>query len=209
VALLSYAAPIYLILTIQSGFDRSALDAALLTCPMPFANMFGCLLAAPLVRRLGRGAIVVGGVLTAASATLILAATAAGAGAVRPVDLVPGIALAGFAAGVSMAAATAIVLQETPPQHAGSASGVQATSLQLSGAVGIAAFGTVFYGTIGDATDLPTYLDAIDNVQWIALGLAGLQVAMAWLMPRHRPAPDREIAPVDGELLMVPDLHDP
>jgi MFS family permease len=208
VALLSYAAPIYLILTIQSGFDRSALDAAVLTCPMPFANMFGCLLAAPLVRRVGRGAIVVGGVLTGGSAALILLATSAGPGSVEPLHLVPGIALAGFAAGVSMAAATAIVLQETPAEHAGSASGVQATSLQLSGAIGIAAFGTVFYGTIGDSTDLAAYLDAIDNVQWIALGLAALQVAMAWLMPRHLAAPDAEIPPVDGELLMVPDLHD-
>ena len=51
VALLGYAAPIYLILVIQSGFDRTALDAAMLTAPMPFLNMFGSLAAAPLVRR--------------------------------------------------------------------------------------------------------------------------------------------------------------
>ena len=41
VGLLSAAGPIYLILTIQLGFDKNPLQAAILTCPMPFANMFG------------------------------------------------------------------------------------------------------------------------------------------------------------------------
>lgn len=208
VGLLCYAAPIYLILLIQSGFGRSAFEAALVTAPMPFVNMFGCLAAAPLVRRLGRGALVVGGLLTGVAAGLVLAATALGAGSVEPVHLIPGIAVTGFAVGISMASITAIVLQETPPQHAGSAAGVQSTSLQLSGAVGIAFFGLVFYGVIGSGTGKAAYLHGTDAVQWIVVGLAVAQVAMAFLMPKHRPVLGREITPVDPELLVLPDLHD-
>jgi len=206
VALLGYAAPIYLILTIQSGFDRTPLAAAVLTAPMPFLNMFGTLAAAPLVRRFGRGALAIGGLLVAASAGLVLVATTGDAGAIEPVRLVPGIALTGFAVGVSMSAATSIVLHEVPGRVAGSAAGVQATSLQLAGAVGIAFFGLVFYGTIGDATGVDVYLDAIDAVQWVVLGLAVVQIAMVALMPRHRIAPDEELVAIEPEMALLPEL---
>jgi len=209
VALLGYAAPIYLILTIQSGFDRSALDAAVLTAPMPFLNMFGSLAAAPLVRRLGRGALMVGGGLVGLAAVLVLLATRAGASSVQAWHLVPGIGLTGFAVGVVMAAATSIVLLEVPPATAGSAAGVQSTSLQLAGSVGIAFFGLVFYGTIGESTELRSYLDAIDNVQWIVLGFAVVQVLMSLLMPRHRPGPAEELTPFDPEMAVLPDFHTP
>ena len=113
------------------------------------------------------------------------------------VALVPGLGLTGFSVGVIMAAAMAIVLHEVPPAVAGSAAGVQSTSLQLFSSVGIAFFGMIFYGTIGDSTDLASYLDAIRNVEWIVVGIAALQIAMAFLMPRHRFAPDEELTPVD------------
>ena len=133
VALLGYAAPIYLILTIQSGFDRTALDAALLTAPMPFLNMFGSLAAAPLVRRFGRGSLMIGGALVGLAAVLVLAATRGEAESVQAWHLVPGIGLTGFAVGVVMAAATSIVLLEVPPRVAGSAAGVQSTQPPAGG----------------------------------------------------------------------------
>jgi MFS family permease len=207
VALLGYAAPIYLILTIQSGFDKTALDAALLTAPMPFLNMFGSLASAPLVRRFGRGALMIGGALVGLAAILVLAATRSGAGSVQAWHLVPGIGLTGFAVGVVMAAATSIVLLEVPPRVAGSAAGVQSTSLQLAGSMGIAFFGLVFYGTIGESSELSSYLDAIDNVQWIVLGFAVVQVLMSFLMPRHKPSRDDELTPFDPEMAVLPDFH--
>jgi hypothetical protein len=207
VALLGYAAPIYLILTIQSGFDRTAFEAALITAPMPFLNMFGSLASAPLVRRLGRGALVVGGLLVALAAILVLLATRGDPGSVKAVQLIPGIGLTGFSVGVVMAAATSIVLHEVPPTFAGSAAGVQSTSLQLAGSVGIAFFGMIFYGTIGESTGLPAYLDAIDNVQWFVLAFAAVQVLMAFLMPRHKVGRDEELTPVDPEMAVLPDFH--
>ena len=209
VALLGGAAPIYLILLIQSGFDRSALEAAILTAPMPFLNMFGSLAAAPLVRRFGRGSLVIGGVLVALAAVLILLVARGDPESVSPVALVPGLGLTGFSVGVIMAAAMAIVLHEVPAAVAGSAAGVQSTSLQLFSAVGIAFFGMIFYGTIGESTDLESYLDAIRNVEWIVVGIALVQVAMSFLMPRHRIAATEELTPVDPEMSVLPDFHEP
>jgi hypothetical protein len=65
----------------------------------------------------------------------------------------------------------------------------------------------VFYGTIGDSTDLAAYLDAIENVQWLVLAFAAVLVAMAFLMPRHRVGPDEELTPVDPEMAVLPDFH--
>ena len=62
--LLSFAGVVFVTLTLQNGFDRTAFEAALLTAPIPFANMFGSLTTAPLLRAVGRGAIAIGAVLT-------------------------------------------------------------------------------------------------------------------------------------------------
>jgi MFS family permease len=207
ISLITYAVPIYMILVIQSGFGRSALEAALLTAPMPFANMFGSLLAATLVRRIGRAAVAVGGVLTGASSALVLVATSGGAGSVEATHLLPGIVLLGFASGISIASAMAIVLHDVPARYAGAAAGVQSTSLQLAGAVGVAFFGMVFYGAVAETTDEAAYLDAITNVQWIAVGLAVLQSVLVVLLPRQHVAAGEEIIPVEPEMLVVPDLH--
>lgn len=207
VSLITYAVPIYMILVIQTGFGRTPLQAALLTAPMPLANMVGSLVTAPLVRRLGRGAVAVGGALTAVSSLLVIAATSGDPASVAATHLLPGIALLGFASGISLAATMSIVLHEVPPQYAGSAAGVQSTSLQLAGAVGVAVLGMVFYGTIGESTDMAAYLDAITNVQWIAVGLAALQTGIVVLLPRLRDIADDDIVAVEPEGLVVGDLH--
>jgi MFS family permease len=198
VSLITYAVPIYMILTIQSGFGRTPFEAALLTAPMPFANMFGALLAAPLVRRLGRGAVAVGGLLTGLSSILVLVVTAGSPDTVDATHLLPGIAVLGFASGISIASTMSIVLHEVPPAYAGAAAGVQSTSLQLSGAVGIAFFGMVFYGAIAESTDKAAYLTAITNVQWIAVALAVLQSLAVVFLPRHRPSPVEPAAALEG-----------
>ena len=174
---------------------------------MPFLNMFGSLAAAPLVRRLGRGALMVGGVLVALAAVLVLLAVRGDPGSGLRGPARPRHRAHRVLGGRHMAAATSIVLHEVPPAVAGSAAGVQSTSLQLAGSVGIAFFGLVFYGTIGDSTDLSAYLDAIGNVEWLVAGLALLQIAMSFLMPRHRVGREGELTPVDPEMMVLPDFH--
>jgi MFS family permease len=207
VGLLSAAAPLYLVLTIQIGFGRNALQAALLTCPMPLANMVGSLSTAPLLRRFGRMAVAVGAMGTAAAAIAILVAIGMGGVNMSPIALVPGIALIGYGLGVSITAGIAIVLAEVPHANAGSASGVQSTGLQLSGAIGIAVYGIAFYGAIGGSSSLGAYLDGISLVMWLTILLTIVQVVMMFSLPRHTFGTGEDIPISDPELLILPDVH--
>ena len=207
VGLLSAAGPIYLIFTIQLGFDRNPLQAAILTCPMPFANMFGSLAAAPLLRRYGRGAVVIGALLNALAAAAVLFADRVGAAEFEAVHLVPAVALLGFALGISIAVTIAFVLSEVPHEYAGAASGVQATGLQLAGAIGIAVIGVAFWGRIGDSEELSAYIDGINAVMWISIVLAIIQAGLVVLLPRHKAVAGEEFSLADPELLVMPDLH--
>jgi len=207
VGLLSAAGPIYLILTIQLGFDKDPLQAAILTCPMPFANMFGSLAAAPLLRRFGRGAVVLGAALNALSAAMVLLVTRGGAEEFEAIHLVPAVAMLGFALGISIAVTIAFVLSEVPHEYAGAASGVQATGLQLAGAIGIAVIGLAYWGQIGDSEAESVYINGINAVMWISIALAVIQAALVFLLPRHKSRPDEEFLLADPELLVMPDLH--
>ncbi len=207
VGLLSAAGPIYLILTIQLGFDKDPLQAAILTCPMPFANMFGSLAAAPLLRRFGRGAVVLGAALNALAAIMVLYADRVGAAQFEAIHLVPAVAMLGFALGISIAVTIAFVLSEVPHEYAGAASGVQATGLQLAGAIGIAVIGLAYWGRIGGSESESAYIDGINAVMWISIALAAVQAALVFLLPRHNAQPGEEFQLADPELLVMPDFH--
>ncbi|MEY4131611.1 MAG: hypothetical protein RLZZ31_1735 [Actinomycetota bacterium] len=207
VGLIAAAVPLYLILTIQIGFGRSPFAAALLTFPMPFSNMFGSLVASPIMRKFGRGAVAIGAAFTAASAALILILTPSNSGSISVFVFIPSFALLGFALGISIASTIAIVLSDTPQEHAGSASGVQATGSQLAGSLGIALYGVIFYAAIGSSDDLSKYLVGIDHVMWVTLALCAVQVAMTFRLPRHTARENEELPPSDLELLVLPDFH--
>ena len=203
VGLVCAAVPLYLILTVQLGFGRNAFAAAVLACPMPIANMAGSLATAPLVRRYGRRSIAVGAGLTALAAVVILLVTAGGAGRVEVAVLVPGFVLIGFSLGISITAATAIVLSDVPGADAGSAAGVQATGLQLASAVGIAVYGVAFFGAVGGGHRLQPYLDGLGRVMWITIALSAVQVVLMFGLPRRADGVrrlDRSVRSADGPL---------
>lgn len=202
--LLSFAIVVFVTLTIQNGFDRSALAAAVLTAPIPFANMFGSLAAAPLLRARGRGAIAVGAVLTGASAAIILATLAWGPEPLEPWHLLPGLVLVGFALGISVAGTMAITLADVPEASAGTASGVQSTVLQLASAIGIAVYGIVFFGVIGDADSEGAYLDGLGATMWLTAALCVVQFLLVPLLPRHPAVSPRPIPVADPDNLILP-----
>jgi MFS family permease len=204
--LLSFAGVVFVTLTLQNGFDRTALEAAVLTAPIPFANMFGSLAAAPLLRVAGRGAIAVGAVLTALATMVLLLVIEAGPDPLEPVHLVPGLVLLGFALGVSISATIAVTLADIPEMNAGSAAGVQSTVLQLATAVGIAVFGIAFFGTIGGSDTAEAYLDGLVATLWMSAGLCVVQLGLSFLLPRHARGHPHPIPVADPENLVLPDL---
>ena len=204
--LLSFAGVVFVTLTLQNGFDRTALEAALLTAPIPFANMFGSLTAAPLLRAVGRGAIAIGAVLTGLATLVLLWVIELGPTPLEPVHLVPGLVLLGFALGISISSTIAITLADIPEASAGSAAGVQSTVLQLATAVGIAVFGIAFFGTIGGADTQEAYLDGLAATLWMSAGLCVVQFVLYAFLPRHLRARPQPIPVADPENLVMPDL---
>lgn len=210
--LMSFAEVVFVTLTIQYGFGRTELQAAVLTAPIPFANMFGSLLAAPLLRALGRLSVAVGAVLTALSAAVLLLTIHVGPRPLQPVQLVPGLVLLGFALGVSVAATVAITLADVPEPSAGAAAGVQSTVLQLASAVGIALFGIAFFGARGVEETRAAYLDGLSATLWATAALCAAQLAVVPLLPRRTRGVPHPIPVADPENLVMPDVlghHDP
>ena len=206
--LASAALPLFMILTVQIGFGRNALEAALISAPMPLANMAGSLLSAVLLRRFGRLTVLVGAFGLMLCAVLMLTITARGADHIDVIAFIPGFMLLGFSLGISISAGVAIVLSNVPQSDSGAAAGVQATGLQLSSSLGIAVFGVPFYAAVDGSQSLQPYLDGLRWVMWIAVGLVALQVLFTFRLPRHGARDDIEIPITDNEFLVFPDLHD-
>jgi EmrB/QacA subfamily drug resistance transporter len=105
-------------------------------------------------------------------------------------ELVPGLVVDGIGMGLVIAPLTHDALATVPPRLVGSASGVVATIQQISGALGIAVIGVVFYGAVGDGMH-GGYPHAF------GLGLAfllGLELALAALTALAASVRSRESA---------------
>ena len=151
---LAFAAGIqgfFLIFTIwvQAGQHYSPLRAGLTTVAFSVGSFVLAPFAITLAQRYGRLVLAAGGVLMAAG----LAGVDVGAHHVgtstSPWPLVPGLAVAGAGLALLVIPLVNVVLAAVPAEAAGGASGLFSTAQQLGGAIGIAAIGTVFFGSLG------------------------------------------------------------
>ena len=90
-------------------------------------------------------------------------------------------AVAGAGMGMLLAPLFAFVLAGVEDDEVGSASGVLNATQQLSGAIGIAAIGTVFFSVL--ASD--GVQRALETALWIDAGLLLVTAALVFLLPRH------------------------
>jgi EmrB/QacA subfamily drug resistance transporter len=125
----------------------------------------------------GPAQLAVGGVVLAAG-VLVLAALA---GAPTVLALLPGLAAAGFGIGLVLVPLTATALAGVAPAHAGAASGVVTTGLQVGGCIGVALIGVVFYGALGSGG----YAHAFAVSLAALAGLAVATAAVVQLLPRR------------------------
>jgi EmrB/QacA subfamily drug resistance transporter len=138
-----------LTLFLQTGMSFTPLHAGLTFLPFSGGVLVASGAAARLAPRFGRGVTMAGALIIAAGmASLIVLVHHYGV-AVTTWDLVPGLIAAGLGMGAVLAPLADIVLDDVPSQHAGSASGVFNTGLQIGNSIGIALIGVVFFGLIG------------------------------------------------------------
>jgi EmrB/QacA subfamily drug resistance transporter len=165
-----------LTLFLQLGLGFTPLHAGLTFLPFSLGVLAASGAAARLAPRFGRGVTMAGALIIAAAMMSLIAIVHHYGSAVTTWDLVPGLVGAGFGLGTVLAPLADIVLARVPAQHAGSASGVFNTGLQLGNSIGIALIGVIFFGLLG--TQSATAASAVGPQ--LRAGLAAQQVPAAF-----------------------------
>jgi hypothetical protein len=130
---------------------------------------------------LGRWTVPTGaGLFTLGHLALLGAVAQSGVGG-SLVDLVPGLALAGFGMGIALTALIDAAMGGVEPAYAGAVSGVMSTAQQVGNALGVAVVGMVFFGAVDGG-----YAHALE---WSLVVLAGTTTAVALLGTLLNPRP--------------------
>ena len=138
-----------LTLFLQVGFGFGPLRAGLTFLPFSGGILVSSAAAARLAPRFGRGVTMTGAAVMAAAMAGLIAAVHHYGAAVTTWDMVLPLVVAGLGMGAVLAPLADIALDRVPAQHAGSASGVFNTSLQLGASIGVALIGVIFFGFLG------------------------------------------------------------
>lgn len=167
----------YLVLAVylQFGLGLDPLTAGLVFV----ANGAGYLLTSSQVGRLaisGRRVIAVAAAVRAAGLLLLSVAVSVEETSASVLWLVPGLFLNGAGTGLIVSPLASVILARVRPEHAGAASGVLNTALQIGNAVGVAAVGLLFFGTLAGS-------GAFQAALLYLIGLSLVLTALTRFMP--------------------------
>ncbi|MFD7233737.1 MFS transporter [Streptomyces syringium] len=190
-------------LYLQLGLGFSPLKAGLSGMPLSAAMMAGAGLSMQvLVPRFGRRALQGGALLAVAGMLLfVVFATRYGQDIALWQTMVPLIPM-GLGMGLIVAPLTDLVLSEVPHEHAGSASGLTNTTMQLGQAVGVALSSVVFFGHLGPgdpATQAHAMPDAFSGSLWYVATAFAAAFALLFALPRHSRASSPDSTPQHAE----------
>jgi MFS family permease len=109
-------------------------------------------------------------------------------------QLAPALAVAGVGMGITMPSLFDFILADVPPRHAGSASGVVNTIVQLGSATGIAIVGVIFLGLVDASTAPPAdaLTTAIGQTLWFQVAAFGTAALLAFLLPSRAASHEAE-----------------
>jgi EmrB/QacA subfamily drug resistance transporter len=140
-------------LMLQAGLGFSALSAGLTTVPWSVGTALGSGLSIRLTPKLGKGILLIGAALLAASMVGIMATLQAAGSGVTSLQLIPSLFAGGLGLGCVIAPLANVVLAGVRTDDAGSASGVLTTVMQVGGACGVAVMGVIFFNLLGASAD--------------------------------------------------------
>ena len=167
-------------LWLQAGEHFSPLKAGLTAVAFSAGSFIGAPVAVPLARRYGRRVLAIGGVLMAAGiAGVSLVVSHIGVNG-SPWPVVPGLVVCGAGLALLIIPLVNVVLAAVPVEAAGGASGLFSTAQQLGGAVGVALFGTVFFGYLSGHS----FEASMVHTAPYAVGAFALCAVLALLLPR-------------------------
>ena len=131
--------------------------------------------------RLGRGALQVAAVLIAAGTWWLRAVIGVHGLATSSTEIIGAQLLLGAGIGMLVSPLFDFILASVADHEVGSASGVLNAAQQLASAIGVAAIGTVFFGTLARSG----YTAAIRECLLIELGVAAVLFVLARALPRR------------------------
>lgn len=177
---------------LQQGVARSAGHTGLALVPIAVGTVVGSTLSRPLVRRLGRRALLAGSGLLLAGTLGTVVTVRAAAGDVDAAALAPATFVAGAGAMLLGTSLITIVLGAATGERAGTAGGMLATATRVGHALGVAVVGAAFFGALpgGAAGAAPgarvaEHVHAMQVAGLTAAALAAVTVALVALLPRR------------------------
>ncbi|HEX6518734.1 MAG TPA: MFS transporter [Streptosporangiaceae bacterium] len=167
-------------LWLQIGQQFSPLKAGLTAVAFSVGSFIGAPVAVPLAQRYGRGVLAGGAVgMVAGIAGVAMAAPHIGLDG-SPWPVVPGLVVAGAGLALLVVPLVNVVLAAVPVELAGGASGLFSTAQQLGGALGVALFGTVFFGYLNHHSLEAALVHTVPYV----MGAFALCGVLSMLLPR-------------------------
>ena len=159
---------------VQSALGFTALAAGLTLLPFALGSMAAAPLAIFATKRLGKWAVLLGGIVQAAALTWVMWTIWTAGAVLTGWDVTAPLTLVGAGMMTLIMPLTSITLESVPTQDAGAASGTLTTFGQIGMVLGVALAGSVFFGILQDTADAR---DAVTTALWVpivAYGLAGL-----------------------------------
>ena len=159
---------------VQSALGFTALAAGLTFLPFALGSMAAAPLAILATKRIGKWAVLLGGLVQAAALTWVMWTIWTAGAALTGWDVTAPLTLVGAGMMTLIMPLTSITLESVPTPDAGAASGTLTTFGQIGMVLGVALAGSVFFGILQDTADAR---DAVTTALWVpivAYGLAGL-----------------------------------
>ena len=159
---------------VQSALGFTALAAGLPLLPFALGSMAAAPLAILATKRIGKWAVLLGGLVQAAALTWVMWTIWTAGAVLTGWDVTAPLTLVGVGMMTLIMPLTSITLESVPTPDAGAASGPLTTFGQIGMVLGVALAGSVFFGILQDTADAR---DAVTTALWVpivAYGLAGL-----------------------------------
>ena len=159
---------------VQSALGFTALAAGLTLLPFALGSMAAAPLAILATKRIGKWAVLLGGLVQAAALTWVMWTIWTAGAALTGWDVTAPLTLVGAGMMTLIMPLTSITLESVPTPDAGAASGTLTTFGQIGMVLGVALAGSVFFGILQDTADARGAVTTALWVPIVAYGLAGL-----------------------------------
>ena len=167
---------------LQGGLHESPLQAGVATLPFAIGFFLSSLVSSHVMRRLGNHALTLGFALQ----VLGFGGVTVCVGSHLSWGLQEGLACAGLGYGVVMPSVIKAIIGDIEERHAGLASGIVMTTLQVGAALGVAVIGGVFYSVLGAGSDARAYAHAFSIAIACNVGLLFVGGILSLCLPRVR-----------------------